>query len=484
MAQTAQLGFKDPEGKISPPLPIQQQAFDLRLRYRHVLKVGSFGTGKSEWLCQNILRDAIQFPGNLILTGRKKLDWFKSSTLPILLDSIPVGVMLKHDKVNHVITVKTTGKPSVIMYRQLDSSREALKQINSMNLGLFAPDQAEEIDEEVFNAAIGRLRRPKSARQSVLAANPAGHNWLWQRWVNKRGGYEYGYIEGRMWQKDVPPPTCQAEVTLAVSDNPFLPWDYIASLLNDYPEHWKDRYIYCGWDNFEGLVYPMWDSNVHLVKPHNIPSWYNRYIAMDHGHRHPTAVGWWFTDEDGNAVLYDLHYQAGKWVEYHSEVIKSKSRLNRTKLEEVKAWIADPSIFHEQRETMLSDEYEEYGIEWEPANNDINGGINRVASYLEIDPKLKTPKHPEGQPRLFVFDKPETRPFVDEIGNYQWEDLSVRSYSTKRQEKPKKRDDDCMDMMRYMINWLKDSVKPEKKKKDPYPYLFQKQGRRSSYMGV
>jgi hypothetical protein len=477
------VGFKDPDGNPSPPLPIQQEAFNLRRNYRHVLNAGSFGTGKSEWLCQNIVNDAIRYPGNEILTGRKKLDWFKSSTLPILMDAIPESALLKHDRVNHDIYIKTAGKPSCIHYRQLDASRDAIKQINSMNLGLFAPDQIEEIDEEVFIATEGRLRRPRTPRQSVSACNPAGHNWVWQYWINGKGGELYGHVEGRMWQKDVPPPTCQADVHLGTSDNPFLPWDYIASLINGYPENWLDRYVYCGWDNFEGLVYPEWDSKIHLVKPFPVPKWWNHYLALDHGHRNPTAVGWWVTSPDGDVYLINTHYQAGQWVEYHSEVIKAKTKQLGLTMRDFKAMPADPSIFDEHAEATIGDEYYDNGIDWEKANNDISGGINRVASYLKPNPELKNSKFPDGKPRLFVFDVPENRPFVDEIGAYTWADLSVRSYNKNLPEKPNKKDDHMMDMTRYMINWLEDSKKPVKKKKEDYFGVFRRRPK-TSYMGV
>lgn len=476
------IGYKLSGGTPSAPLPIQLQADGLRAKHKHILFAGSFGVGKTEWLCLNMVADALRFPGNRILTGRKKLDWFKSSTLPILLDAIPPELLIRHDKQDHYIQIRTSGKPSEIHYRQLDATREAVNQIKSMNLGLFAPDQAEDIDKEVFTAAIGRLRKNGTARQSLSTVNPAGHNWVWKTWVNKEGGKEYGYVEGRMWTRGVPPPRSQKDVTFATTDNIYLAWDYIASLLNDYPERWLNRYVYCEWDSYEGLVYPEWRADVHVIKPFKIPEWWDRYIAMDHGHRNPTAIGWFAVDGDGNLYLYDLHYKSGEWVDYHSEMIRIKSAQNGTDLDKVKAWIADSSIFSEQTEVTIADEYYENGISWSPANKDVEGGINRCATYLKLDKNLANKKFPEGKPKFFVFGTEACHPFIEEIGEYHYEDITVTNKNAP--ERPHKHNDHAMDMWRYMINYLEASEKP-KKKKDPYgDFLPYRRQSKLSYMAV
>lgn len=477
------IGFRDADRNPSAPLPIQQEITLLRDRKRHILNAGSFGTGKTEWLCQMMVMDSVLYPGNMILTGRKKLDWFKSSTLPVLLDAIPQELLLKHDKVNHRIVIRTQHKPSQIIYRQLDSSREAVNQIKSMNLGLFAPDQIEELAEEVFTAAIGRLRRQNTPRQSISTCNPAGHDWIWKRWIDNRGGKEYGFIESRMWTRDTPAPKRQEDVTFAVCDNPYLPWDYIADLLRNYPDNWLDRYVYCGWDNFEGLVYPEWNDKVHLIKPFKVPDWWNRYIVMDHGHRNPTAVGWFAVSGDGDVFLYDLHYKSGEWVQYHAEQIRMKNNISDTDIDSVIAWVADPSIFSEHTETTIADEYEDNGIFWEKANNDRPGGRNRVASYLSLDSKVKNQQFPAGKPKLFVFNTPEMRPFLEEIKGYHWADLSVRGRDKNMPERPKKKDDHAMDMLRYAINWLEDSEQPKPEREVPL-WMLNRQKTRNSWMGV
>ncbi len=453
-AQYPYVGFKDENGNPTAPLPVQNEATALRCKHKSVLNAGSYGTGKTKWLCLNMLWDCIQFPGNLILTGRKKLKWFKSSTLNDLLEMVPSELLLKWDKQENelIIRSKDPNKPSKIMYRQLDTSREALDEISNMNLGLFAPDQVEQLEKEVLDAAAGRLRREKSARQMIGTCNPRGRNHVWKTWVDKKGGKEYAYVQAKMWTKGVPPPECQADVTFATTDNPYLPWDYIKNLLTTYPEKWLDRYVYCSWDDFEGLIYPMWDDKIHLVKPFDIPYWWNRLIAYDFGHRNPTAIGWFAVSGDGDLFLYDLHHEEGQWIEYHANVLKIKSEQNGTALDDVYGWPADPSIFSKDREVTIAEEWEGENIYWDRANNDVPGGINRMASYLMPDEKLINPQYPHGKPRFFVFNIPATEPFVEEIKNYVWDDLHPN-----KAEEPEKKNDHDMDMTRYVINTIEDS---------------------------
>ncbi|HEC61192.1 MAG TPA: hypothetical protein ENI27_02935 [bacterium] len=450
----AYIGFKDAAERPTAPLPIQNEATRLRNKVKNTLNAGSYGTGKTKWLCNMMVSDAVHYPGNFILTGRKKLNWFKSSTLNDLLKAIPPELLIKWDKNENEIIVqsKDPKRPSKIKYMQLDTSREALDQIQNMEIGAFAPDQIEQLDEEVFDAAAGRLRLHNSARQAYSTANPRGRNWVWKRWINGEGGKEYGYVEGKMWTKGVPPPESQADVTFAVTDNPYLPYDYIANLLNTYPQRWLDRYVFGGWDDFEGLVYSMWRDPVHLVAPFDIPDWWNRVVAYDFGHRNPMAIGFFAISPDGDLYLYDLCYGSGLWIPDQARELKAAAKRNGTDLDSVDHWPADPSIFNHDRAATIADEWEDEEIYWERANNDVEGGINRCATYLTPNQELISPQYPHGKPQFFVFNIPATEPFVEEIKNYTWDDMHP--------EKPEKKNDHAMDMWRYVINAIEDSEEP------------------------
>jgi PBSX family phage terminase large subunit len=439
------IGFRNADSDPSPALPAQETL--LKSRQKHVLAAGSLGWGKTDWLVVQVIIEAMSFKNNLIVLGRKTLAALKKSTLISLFDIIDHRLILKHDKQDQCITFINNSK---VFYMQLDESREAVQKVKSMNIGAVFVDQIEEISENTWIACIGQLRRKNASRRSFATANPAGHDWVWKRFVKKGGMNEnYFLVEGKIWREDVPPPTKQSDVKPIYCDNSNLTWDYIVDRLAQ-PERWVKRFVFGSWDNYEGLVWDMFDEKVHGIKPFEIPHWWNRYVVLDHGHRNPTAVGFFAVSGDGDVYLYDLHYQAGEWVDHHAGAIWSKIGEDQ-----ITRFLADPSIFHNRgglaTDTTIAGQYEEYGLFWDSAMNDVNGGLDRVARYLKADAMTGTPK-------FYYFNTPQVEPFVEEMQNYRWDDKE--GVKTALTEKPIKKHDHACDVLRYFINYMDESVEP------------------------
>tara|TARA_R100001594_G_scaffold55761_2_gene89409 strand:- start:1695 stop:3086 length:1392 start_codon:yes stop_codon:yes gene_type:complete len=434
------IGFKDADGNPSQALESQKMLMDSR--EKHVLAAGSLGWGKTDWLMIQAMVEAMSFKNNVVLLGRKTLGALKKSTLVSFFDLVDPKLIKRHDKQEQSITFLNNSK---IFYMQLDESREAMQKVKSMNLGAVMVDQIEEITENVWIACIGQMRRKNASRRSFATANPNGHSWVWKRWINKGGRKDYKCVQGQIWREDTPPPKSQKEVTPLNCDNPYLPWDYIVDRLSQ-PERWVRRYVYGSWDNYEGLVWSEFDEQTHIIDSFEIPRWWNRYVVLDHGHRNPTAVLFFATDGDGDIYIYDCHYEANQWIDYHAEQIWLKVRQDH-----ITRWLADPSIFHVRggmsNDVSIAAQYEDYGIFFERADNDKQAGIDRVAQYIKVDPVLN-------KPRLFVFNKPALDPFIEEITDYRWEDFKV---SLNSKEEPRKVGDHAMDCLRYAINHFEES---------------------------
>lgn len=441
------IGFKNPDDAPSPALPLQQKL--LQGKHKHTLAAGSLGWGKTDWLMVQLIIEAMTFKNNVIVLGRKTLAALKKSTIISFFDIVDHRLIRKHDKQDQCVTFINGSR---LFYMQLDESREAVQKVKSMNIGAVFVDQIEEISENTWIACIGQLRRKLSSRRSFATANPAGHDWVWKRFV-RRGGMNENYtlVEGQIWREDVPPPKCQADVKEIYCDNPNLTWDYIVDRLSQ-PERWVQRFVYGSWDNYEGLVWDMFDEKIHGIKPFEIPSWWNRYVVMDYGHRNPTAVGFFAVSGDGDVYLYDLHYEADQWVDYHSEMIWRKVGDDV-----ITRWLADPSIFHSRgglaTDTTIGGQYEEYGLYWDSAINDVDGGLDKVARYLRCNEQT-------GMPKFFYFEKPELEPFIEEMQNYRWDDK--QGVKTGVSEKPIKKDDHACDVLRYFVNYIEESAEPER----------------------
>jgi len=435
------IGYKDADGE--PSAALQSQRRLMETTDKHVLAAGSLGWGKTDWLVVQAITEAVSFKNNVILLGRKTLSALKKSTLVSFFDLVDPKLITRHDRAEQSITFINGSK---IFYMQLDESREAMQKVKSMNLGSVMIDQIEEVTENVWIACIGQMRRKNASRRSFATANPNGHSWVWKKWIRKGGLKGYYCEQGAIWREDVPPPKSQDEVTPLHCDNPNLPWDYIVDRL-EQPQRWVKRYVFGSWDNFEGLVWSEFDETTHLVKPFEVPNWWNKYVVLDHGHRNPTAVLFFAVDGDGDIYIYDCHYEADQWIDYHAEQIWMKVGKD-----EITRWLADPSIFHVRggmsSDVSIAGQYEDYGLFWEKADNDKQAGVDRVAKYLKVEEAL-------GKPRLFVFDKPALDPFIEEINNYRWDDVGKGLKNAR--EEPRKKDDHAMDCLRYAINHFEES---------------------------
>ena len=441
------VGYTDESGNPTTPLAHQEEYHLYTGWAKHHLLAGSLGTGKTDAMCVEAVKQSLEIDNNLGLMGRKVLDAFKKSTLLQLLD-IAGDSIKKHYPVDHLIEFKNGSR---IIYMALDDSRDAIQRIKSLNLGFFAFDQLEEIPENTFIAASGQLRRKGSLRCSFHTCNPAGHSWVWQKFVKNKNKdpKQFRLIETRTWTPDVPPPTTQQEVR-AYSDNPYLPPDYISELLS-MPQAWVKRYVYCNWDDFAGLVYPMFDEKLHMVKPWKIPDWYNHYVVYDYGYKNPTSILFAASDADGKVFVYDIIYAKETSIEDLAMRVheKLKNSVDYT-------FLADPSIQRTERDgNTIAGEWDDYGIEWEPAKNDKRAGYDRVARYL-------TP-YEDDYVNLVFFDLPQMQSLKDEIMDYKWRELKYGSNTRPQFEEAVKVNDHAMDCLKYLIHYVEDASEPVKK---------------------
>ena len=451
------LNYLNENGNSSLPTPKQEEFHmmvnhpDPEKRRKHMVFAGGFGTGKTDALVIEALAQTLLIPGNLGLIGRKTIDSFRKSTLETLLRLAPPGSIIRHNKTEHEIEFINKSK---IVYMQLDAGRDAVDRIKSMNLGWFAVDQLEEIDHEVFLAAQGRLRRKGSNRCDFHTVNPAGHDWIWRIWVAGEApdgeANEYGLVESVTWPEGVDAPWSDAEVA-AHSDNPYLPADYIRSLLA-YPERWKKRFVHCHWDSFEGLIWPEFKEGIHLKQRFNIPKNWPRYVAMDYGYRNPTAVLWFTVSPQGQIFVYNSHYRSEWRIADHVPVIRAKCGHDL-----IKDWLADPSISKQGYDgKTIASEYAKFGMFWNPANNDVGAGINRVGEYFTPDESDNC--------RLYIFsDLPDIGEFLKEMGSYVWKDIKVGSDKSDP-EAPKKKNDHFMDALRYGVMWIHERITVDSQK--------------------
>ena len=219
------------------------------------------------------------------------------------------------------------------------------------------------------------------------------------------------------------------------ADNPYLSQKEIeemsASISAEELESRRyGKFMQCG-----GLVYNSFDENKHVIEPFEIPKDWQDNISIDPGLNNPLSAHFYARDYDGNVYVIAEHYEKGKEVDWHARKIKEiASRLG---------WKTNRNGFLEAlidsaatQKTLASTKnvvelFYENGILTNPrVNKDMFTGINIVKRYL-CDANGKT--------HLYIFKNCVN--LIREIKSYWWGDDDL----------PIKKDDHCLDEMRYYL---------------------------------
>lgn len=423
---------------------------------------GGWGTGKTIAICLEASKD-IAIPNNYGLMGRKDLQEFQSTTLKEFLD-IYEPAIIDHNKQTRVIKF---GNNTEIYYTNLDESRDALNKIASLNLGFIIVDQAEEITQTLFDTMKGRLRRKNTRRCFYAAANPNGHDWIWEdfferpfeqyaifigltlerakiisdeldktHYMQLEDKYrEIASIEGKTFQQiQLLHKKYQYQGWASTSlENPYLPNDTLQSYLN-LPDKVKKRYVFCSFDDFTGNVYSEYREDINRIPTIYEPSEYEKkFIILDYGYRNPTSVGFWSVDYDGIARRYDEIYLAETLIgDIATEIKKRQGWKEAYKL-------ADPSIWNiQQNGRCIADDYRDEGITFIQADNEVRQGIEKVNRLLK-DGKMLIAANCVN--------------WFWERDRYKWKDLKPGQIRNEYEE-PTKKNDHAMDETRYFANYI------------------------------
>ncbi len=362
---------------------------------------GTWGCGKSLAGLLSANRECEEYPNNLYLVIRKEWVDLRDSTL--------------HDW-NNWIGREVNGEKnvvypngSVLMFRHGDD----LNSMKNINLGGCLMIQAEEMTEDDLWFLKGRLRRTEGTRQLRLECNYDGHNYIYRLFNEQK--------IGRLITTN----------TFDNKDN--LPADYIPGL-QKLPKKLQERYLYGSDADMEGIVFDEFSMGENVIDPFEVPVEWNKIISLDHGVTNPTAVIFGAIDWDGKLFIFDEHYEAGKVIAYHANIIKERGYQN------VKDYLIDPSCRAKVNAKAgqfysIIDEYNDYGIHFSPANNALLAGINRVNTSFKSK-------------QLFIFKNCINT--IREVSNWKWKRLKPGIQKNEPDE-PENKDDHTCDALRYMV---------------------------------
>lgn len=414
------------------PLPKQKEFLSLVMDPKgpqYVAYYGGFGSGKSIVLCASIITQAVMFGGDYLIS-RHFMPELRRTTMKTFLEMCPKELIIEVRVADAEVHIKSKNGKAVVYFIGLDEPGK----IDSMNLSGFAIDEASQTTEEAFLKLQGRLRNPKGLRKGLLVGNPKGRDHVYRYFVSKLAIRPEAHYKYKM-------------IVAPSTENVHLPEGYIEGMLSSYSKERIQRDVMGSFDSFEGMIFSEFNRMVHVVEPYEIPAYWTRIIGLDHGFTNPAAAIFGAVDHDGNIVIYDEFYQPEMLIEN----ICKQGIIPKIKKDKIDAIYIDPSTKAKRNQSggKAFSDFSTYvenlpdRIPLLPANNEVSAGIDRIKSFLKVNPKT-------GKPRMTIFSNCIN--LIEEIGEYRWAELSANQEGSKNQkEEPRKYNDHACDAWRYLV---------------------------------
>ncbi len=179
------------------------------------------------------------------------------------------------------------------IYLEGVSDSEAESKIRGMTLQGAYCDEITLFTEDFFNMLLSRLSEPGAKLFGTTNPDNPNH-WFKVNYIDRRDELDFFIME------------------FLIDDNTFLDKHYVEELKKEYTGVFYRRFILGEWCSAEGLVYPMFDKNLHVVK--SIPTEKGQaeyYISIDYGTLNPCSMGLWRLD-DCMAFRIKESYYSGK----------------------------------------------------------------------------------------------------------------------------------------------------------------------------
>jgi len=213
----------------------------------------------------------------------------------------------------------------------------------------------------------------------------------------------------------------------SMEDNPSLSEKTLERYKSMYSGVFYQRYILGEWVAAEGLVYPMFDEEKHVL--HDCPQTSGDYfVSSDFGIQNATVFLLWRKMIEKNAwVCLKEYYYSGREEKRQKTVGEfAEGLVNMLDGINPRRVIVDPSA------AALITELRSLGYHTQGADNDVLNGISDVCTMLE-------------QGQLYFMDCCENT--IEEFGLYMWDEKAADNGL----DAPIKENDHCADAIRYFV---------------------------------
>ena len=278
------------------PFPRQLEFHESKKKYR--LFGGAAGPGKSKALLAEAIQQALEVAGSDTLLLRRTFPELESSLLTYFRRDVPRDHYETYNEAKHVVTWKN-GSTTRFGYCRNENDVYQYQGAEFLFIGI---DELTHFTLKQWQFLTSRNRCPipkytAGERQGkdvvpcmAGATNPGniGHAWVKALWVDKVAppGFE---------RPELYDPTDHEFIPARISDNPIYANDanYKKSL-SALPDKLRRAFLEGDWSVFSGQYFDLFEIGRHTSRGEELrlPDWAHRWISIDWGFHHPSAVYW------------------------------------------------------------------------------------------------------------------------------------------------------------------------------------------------
>lgn len=287
-------------------------------------------------------------------------------------------------------------------------------------------DEVVLMPESFVNQALARCSVEGSRTWFSCNPGPPSH-WFKENWIDKREEHN------------------ALRLHFTLDDNPSLSEKKKEQYRRDFTGVFYDRYVLGLWVAAEGLVYPMFSEERHVLKE-PVETEGDYYVSSDYGIQNPNVWLLWRKEKGKNRwICLKEDYYSGRderrQLTDGELVDRLDKMLDGVKIERV---IIDPSAA-----SMIA-QLRRRGYNTRKADNDVSIGISDVCTMLQ-----------DGN----IAFMPCCKNTIKEFGAYFWDENAAN----RGEDAPLKENDHAMDAVRYFVRTMRLVKRADEK---PYTPLW------------
>jgi hypothetical protein len=365
---------------------------------------GGIGSGKSFAGAQETMRQAINFPGCVILVAAPTYKMLARATRKAVLDICPLEARVNFSETKNEL-VLVNG--STIYFCSMDTP-DFSRGTNADRLWIDEPGL---MPKAAYDILMGRLRGTRQEFRDYLPAWLTGTPKAGTKWLIEE--FETGKPD-------------RAKIKVRTFDNPNNPLGYVRFLQETYSGKYALQELEAENVKFEGLVWPEMADLAPVQIPSNI---FSRYFAgVDWGYKNPFVIAVIGEDHDGRYHVVDGIHES--LLDDNQQLQHALTFLSRYPI--TTFWCGPDEPGHIEA-------WAKAGINAKKANDDVVPGIQSVAAAAKV--------RPDGSHGLTA--SPAAVEIWTECQEYQWKPTPD---GRPGREEPLKIKDHGPDAVRYAIH--------------------------------